>query len=311
MKKLIAILVGCVIITSVLIAQSPFSRELDKNVNLESWQRALGITNGVTTNNFYTTLTNILYAGTNVTLTFSNNSIFINSTTNNGSGSNAGITNIVLISTNLIITGSPVVTPGGTFTIDLPFLTNWFADTNIFRQATNMMADTNIFRLATNGMVVKQNNNTLKWPLLLTNYTGTGGVVLNTNADGSLYMYATNITTTLTNPAVTNNASYTAISTTLNTVLTNSSTNISFVTVVASLAGTVGSAVITLYIESPAGTFNAAAQSQDQVGANRYQISGIVAPAMRYYYTNNSTGGGSASIVVNTAWRVNIFIGNN
>lgn len=72
--------------------------------------------------------------------------------------------------------------------------TNVATDTNIFRLATNGIigmftsytnvgVDTNVFRQATNGMVIKQNNNTLKWPVLITNSTT---VTWGTNADGSL-----------------------------------------------------------------------------------------------------------------------------
>lgn len=154
MKRLTLTLIFSLFAVLLVFAQSPFSTQLNKNVNLESWQRALGITNGssVTTNNFYSVLTNALAAGTNITLTFSNNVIYINASTNSSS-SGSGITNILLVSTNLIITGSPMSGGGGTFSVDLFFSTNWFTTTNQFQNFTNTAVNTNIYRSGTNLLV--------------------------------------------------------------------------------------------------------------------------------------------------------------
>jgi hypothetical protein len=74
--------------------------------------------------------------GTNILLTV----------TAGGSGT---VTSVAASSSTLTIGGSPI-TSSGTLTIETPWNTNVFTDTNLFRTTTNILTDTNTFRLYTN-----------------------------------------------------------------------------------------------------------------------------------------------------------------
>lgn len=110
-------------------------------------------------------------------------------------GLSSGNNNITITSTSLTVTGSP----GTTFTIETPWSTNLFTDTNMFRLATNQMisqfttytnlaVDTNMFRSATNLLI---DTNTFR---LMTNlYVDTNMFRLATNQMVAQFTVFTNL----------------------------------------------------------------------------------------------------------------------
>lgn len=116
---------------------------------------------------------------------------------------------------------------------------------------------------------------------------------------------------TLSALASTNNASYAAISTTLNTVLTNG-TNVGYASVSAVLTSTVTElARVVLYVESAGGSGVFQIAPSAQIGAaiamsDHIPVGGFIPPNSRYYFTNLSVGSATASILADSAWLVTL-----